>query len=701
MNIRPFISILCIPLLLVLACPHSSFSHVSSFGFNWMFNIVLPQAGIAGKLKGYVEHVQGAKFKFSGKYLNEKGPLQSGPVEISTTFNLDSGIIRLESFQAHIKNLAVHQPQLGLINPDLTLSGKGIIDPASGMADFTNLRIKAGKLPELQGTLSYRPDNHGLCRLKIQNPLPLLERLVEINLPDFEHWDKEGQFSLAIELHEIQSSPQAQLRFEFANTSAASPEGTALVDSMSGNLFASSPLDDPQLNLKIDFKKGEALYDTFYVNLTKNPLHLEFNSPLPDSEGNFDFTAAADWKDMGKVKTLAKMKNIFGTPSFTGKTEFKTKQLSAPFRTFVIEPFSLEGLDGSGEFAMNYVFNGSSQNTHLNGEMLLKNCTLSQDKLIFSGINAELPFVLSLNESFLPQADASLPKSQSGVLRFSKISAGKLKIENFAFPVSVSSNAIEFGTIPAIRSEGGTLRLSDLKMRHPFDDDFVLKGKITAKNINLLPLSPKSLPIDGHIGGNLNFWLLKNHLSTTGSLFGEVYGGEMTIDEIFADNPFEDSRQYGADFKLRHLNLEPLSQALDIGRITGRMDLDLTELVIAYNQPAAFHLLAKTTPGTGKSGDISLKAVNTLSVIGTGSGLTGAGVGMFSQFFKEFGYAGLGLECTLNDDIFKIRGLIRDDGIEYIIKRPPLFGINVINSNPENLISFSDMLKRLRRVIGN
>lgn len=140
-------------------------------------------------------------------------------------------------------------------------------------------------------------------------------------------------------------------------------------------------------------------------------------------------------------------------------------------------------------------------------------------------------------------------------------------------------------------------------------------------------------------------------------------------------------------------------KALDIGRITGRMDLNLTGLVIAYAQPASFHLLAKTTPSSDSTREISLKAVNTLYVIGTGSGLTGAGVGAFSQFFKEFGYAGLGLEFTL-DDLFKIRGLIRDDGIEYIIKRPPLFGINVINSNPENLISFSDMLKRLKRVIG-
>ncbi|WP_320006193.1 hypothetical protein [Maridesulfovibrio sp.] len=666
-----------------------------------MFNVVIPKSGITGKLMGYVEHIQGTKFKFNGEYLNEKGPVQSGPINLSATFNLGSGLIQLESFEANIKKLEVNLPRFGLINPDLTLSGKGELDPRSGMINLTGLRVKAGQLPELEGSFNYRPDNHGQCLLKIENPLPLMERLVELNFPDFEHWEKEGEFSLNIELQQIQNSPKAVLRFEFSDTSAASPEGTVLVESMSGNIQASSPLDNPQLDLKINLKTGEALYDTFYVNLTKNPLHLEFDSPLPDSGGNFDFSAVADWKGIGRLNTFAQIHDILGTPSFTGKTEFKTRQLSAPFRTFVIEPFSLDGLDGSGEFSMDYVFSGSNRNTHLNGRMSFKNCSFSQDQLLFDGINAELPFVLSLNENFLPQADETLPKPQSGVLRFKRIAAGQLEIENFAFPVSVSSNAIQFGTIPAINLEGGSLRLSDLKMHHPFEDDFVLKGKITAKNINMLPLSPTSLPIEGQIGGDLNFWLLKDHLSTTGSLVGKVYGGEMTIDEIFAEKPFEDSRQYGADFELRSINLEPLSQALDIGRITGRMNLDLTGLVIAYNQPASFHMLAQTTPGSEKTGDISLKAVNTLSVIGTGSGLTGAGVGMFSQFFKEFSYAGLGLECTLNDDIFKIRGLIRDDGIEYIIKRPPLFGINVVNSNPENLISFTDMLKRLRRVIGN
>ena len=96
---------------------------------------------------------------------------------------------------------------------------------------------------------------------------------------------------------------------------------------------------------------------------------------------------------------------------------------------------------------------------------------------------------------------------------------------------------------------------------------------------------------------------------------------------------------------------------------------------------------------------ISLKAVNSLTVLGTGSGLTDVGVGFFAGLFKQFDYKAIGLACVLNNDQFKVRGLIRQGGVEYIVKRPALFGINVINSTPDNRISFSDMLKRLERVV--
>jgi hypothetical protein len=97
---------------------------------------------------------------------------------------------------------------------------------------------------------------------------------------------------------------------------------------------------------------------------------------------------------------------------------------------------------------------------------------------------------------------------------------------------------------------------------------------------------------------------------------------------------------------------------------------------------------------------VSLKAVNAISVMGTGSGLGDVGVGMFAGFFEEFGYEAIGISSSLNNDVFRVRGLIRQGGVEYLIKKPLLFGINVINRNPDNQISFSDMMERVQRVVG-
>jgi hypothetical protein len=56
------------------------------------------------------------------------------------------------------------------------------------------------------------------------------------------------------------------------------------------------------------------------------------------------------------------------------------------------------------------------------------------------------------------------------------------------------------------------------------------------------------------------------------------------------------------------------------------------------------------------------------------------------------------LSCRLAHDRFSLRGTIWAGGTEYLVKSPGLYGIDVINRNPENEISFSDMLERLKRI---
>jgi hypothetical protein len=65
----------------------------------------------------------------------------------------------------------------------------------------------------------------------------------------------------------------------------------------------------------------------------------------------------------------------------------------------------------------------------------------------------------------------------------------------------------------------------------------------------------------------------------------------------------------------------------------------------------------------------------------TGSALSGMEISLMATFFREFPY--------------------EKNGVEYLVKRRFLTGIDVINGNPDNHIGFSDMLERAKRVTGD
>ncbi len=59
------------------------------------------------------------------------------------------------------------------------------------------------------------------------------------------------------------------------------------------------------------------------------------------------------------------------------------------------------------------------------------------------------------------------------------------------------------------------------------------------------------------------------------------------------------------------------------------------------------------------------------------------------------------MTCSLVEGRVTLRGTIFEDGLEYLVRKPGLIGIDVINRNPENEIDFSDMLERIRRIKNN
>jgi hypothetical protein len=100
----------------------------------------------------------------------------------------------------------------------------------------------------------------------------------------------------------------------------------------------------------------------------------------------------------------------------------------------------------------------------------------------------------------------------------------------------------------------------------------------------------------------------------------------------------------------------------------------------------------------GVSQKFSMKAVNDISIISSGDESSLPSMGFFGAFVSSFGYRRIGILCTLKNDVFTLRGTIRESGREYLVRRTAFFGIDVVNRKPENFIGFEDMLGRLKRI---
>jgi len=124
----------------------------------------------------------------------------------------------------------------------------------------------------------------------------------------------------------------------------------------------------------------------------------------------------------------------------------------------------------------------------------------------------------------------------------------------------------------------------------------------------------------------------------------------------------------------------------------------IKDLEIAYGQPQRFDLLLETVKKKGVPQKISVKAVDNIALIGGGQSPFVGLAGSLASLFRNFSYEQIGVHAFLENDVFRINGTIREGGIEYLVKRSGISGVNVVNQNPDNRIRFKDMVKRIKRV---
>lgn len=219
-------------------------------------------------------------------------------------------------------------------------------------------------------------------------------------------------------------------------------------------------------------------------------------------------------------------------------------------------------------------------------------------------------------------------------------------------------------------------RESGLALVQPLAVD-VLGGRFDLKELTILPRSPRGEryaasftvtaldmlelssvlgwpPFPGNLSGGVpEIEMAGDVIQLKGGLQAYVFDGKIDISNVVLERPFGVAPSLGADIYLGNLDLEPLTSAFSFGGMSGRLHGSIRGLRLLDWKPVAFDAWLHTEGG----GRMSYKAVNDISALGGGGGLSGSLQALAMQVIDSFGYGRLGIRCRLQDEVCRMAGI--------------------------------------------
>ena len=246
----------------------------------------------------------------------------------------------------------------------------------------------------------------------------------------------------------------------------------------------------------------------------------------------------------------------------------------------------------------------------------------------------------------------------------------------------------------------GALKVERLALRSlgtaQLDADFA--GALEPINLAALCTALGWPQFSGMLGGRLPGLSVRDEVWTVdGTLEAQAFDGSLRVANLRAIQPFGVLPRVMADLSLRRLDLERLTGTFSFGRITGRLDGDITGLRLLNWNPVAFDGRLYSTPDDDTKRRISQRAIDNISAIGGGpTGILSRG---FLSVFEDFAYERLGLSCVLRDGVCQMDGVEPagsegDQKAYYLVKGRLLPRIDVVGYAQR--VSWNNLIEQLK-----
>ena len=454
----------------------------------------------------------------------------------------------------------------------------------------------------------------------------------------------------------------------------------------------------------LNARAGEALYDRYYLNLKRNPM-------VTSCKGTYDFQKK--WIEFSKLRfdltgiLPLEIRGIFKQgPSPKANADVTVTLPKTPLKPIchhlLQEPYKAEKpflatLETEGDVSAQFRISGFQDAWQVRGRLgwLGGNFSLPDKGIALKGIHLDLPLWYRTGVA------NSLVEALSGRLSVESITIPLLPEQPLSIPLNAGPNRISVTSPTVIHIPGGDIRLGSVKAEKLFGPDLTIRTRLEFDDIKLQPLLSRiwTRPLKGSFTGILDPVRYENHTVTTkGELKADAFEGNIILSDLGASGVFTSAPVFKLNAKWENLLLSEMTTDTAFGKIEGVLKGHLRDVEMAYGQPQRFSLLLETVRTKGISQKISVKAVENIAQIGGGQSPFMGLAGAFASLFKTFPYEKIGIRANLENDVFTVNGTIREGGTEYLVKRGSFSGVDIVNQNPDNRISFKDMVKRIKRV---
>jgi hypothetical protein len=578
---------------------------------------------------------------------------------------------------------------------------RGVVDPARNEISFPELTIDSSVFRELRAGLEFNA-KEGRATI-MSEKAGLWGTLLDLDLIP-SGWRFHGEDALRLEAVVDRKGWSFSGSLGIRGMGFQDPRGGYIGEGIGlraeWTAKAGPARSDLDLKYSVKTDQGEVLLDRTYVDLGKTGFHASGGATYETAARLLRTSIDAGLDGLLSLSARGVLDLSRTDPALKLAVHIPESRVEPVFRQFVSDPFKkeialLNGMDVSGLFSADLEL-GTGDGWFLKGRCRLNRVDLSarEPSLSLRGVRLDLPLLLGKEPAGKTDGAAK------GGLYIDAMELPFLPRQPLDIEIARGPNSLSLNGPITLQVEGGEVRVGSISLTR-LDTRPVVRTSLSVEALDLGPVLSKLWPAPP--GATLTGRLDPVHfeggiVSSHGELRAGMFGGEAVIEHIGLKGLSASSPVLSLDVRWEDVSLLDMSRDTPFGRIQGVMRGHIKDLEIVHSQPQRFDLFLETVEKKGVPQKISIDAVDNIARIGAGQSPFMGAAGVFSKFFKEFAYSKIGIRASLENDTFRINGTIREGGVEYLVKRGSFSGVNVVNQNPDNRISFKDMLKRIRRV---